>query len=83
MDGVIVAISSVTYPVGFYPFGAVKSYTKVGGIIFVDDNGDAELAQPLGLQNNVITPKAILKPSSAILRVTSGVVGTITPWTSP
>jgi hypothetical protein len=81
LDGVIVKISGVAYPTGYYPFGSTKSYTKIGAIVFVDDDGEAEMAQPLGLDDNVICPKAMRRAASAVVRVTGGATGTIQPWT--
>lgn len=80
LDGVIVHISSVAPPTGFYPFGATKSFVHVGAVVFFDDNGQGELAQPLGLEQDVICPRTMVVADHAVIRVTSGVVGTIRPW---
>lgn len=81
LDGVIVKITSVPNPIGYYGFGGRKSFVHVGGIIFLDDNGEAEQSQPLGLDDEVIVPRAMTGASSAVLRLKSGVVGTVQPWT--
>jgi hypothetical protein len=83
LHGVIVAITSVAYPSSYYPFGTLKSFSRIGGIVFVDDNGQADYAQPIALENGVICPRTMVRADHAILRLQSGVVGTITPWTSP
>jgi hypothetical protein len=80
LDGVLVHISSVSYPISFYPFGTLKSFVKVGGIVFVDDNGQGEMAQPLGLEQDVVCPRTMVQADHALLRLQTGVVGTITPW---
>lgn len=80
LDGVLVVITSVPVPIGFYPFGAVKSFVHAGGIIFKDDDDNFEQAQGLGLEDQVICPKTMQRASSAIIRLKSGVMGTITPW---
>jgi hypothetical protein len=80
LDGVIVHITSVSYPISFYPFGTLKSFVKVGGLVFVDDNGQGEMAQPLGLEDDVVCPRTMVQADHALLRLQTGVVGTITPW---
>lgn len=81
LDGVLVEIASVPYPIGYYAFGSEKSFVHVGGIVFQDDNGQYEQAIPLGLADHVIVPKVIEHPVSATIRIKSGVTGTIQPWT--
>lgn len=80
LDGVIVAITSVPVPISFYPFGTLKSYVRAGAIAFVDDNGDAEFPQPFGPENLVIVPKSMQQADHALVRLPSGVIGTVTPW---
>lgn len=80
LDGVILSITAVPSPISYYPFGPLRSYVHVGGLAFVDDNGQAETVQPIGLSANVVCPKAMNRASHAFLRLQSGVVGTITPW---
>jgi hypothetical protein len=83
LHGVIVHITAVAYPAPFYPFGALKSFSRIGGIVFVDDNGQADYSQPIALENGVICPRTMTRASSAILRLQSGGIGTITPWSIP
>jgi hypothetical protein len=80
MDGILVAIESVSYPIGYYPFGTYKSFVKVGGVIFKTDTDYAEMSQPLGLNFNVLTPRTMVSADAAIFRVQSGVTGVVTPW---
>lgn len=80
LHGVLISISAVAYPVSYYPFGAMKSYVKAGGIVFVDDNSQGEMAQLIGLDDNVVCPRTMLEADHALLRLTTGVVGSITPW---
>lgn len=83
LAGVIIDITGVAPPVSFYPFGSLKSYVRAGALLFLSDNGDAEFPQPFGPQSEVVLPKAMITAGSAILRVTSGVTGTATPFTIP
>jgi len=80
LDGVIVTVTAVPPPTGFYPFGAVKCFVKIGGVIFVDDNGEAEMALPLGLEHDVICPRTMERADHAIIRLKSGTIGTVQPW---
>jgi hypothetical protein len=83
LSGVIVVISSVPNPISFYPFGTVKSYVRAGALIFTNDNGDSEFPQPFGPQNELILPKLMQSATSCTVRLPSGVVGTIQPFTIP
>lgn len=80
LDGILVAITSVPTPTGFYPFGAVKSFVHLGGVVFASDRGDYELAQGLGPNTEVLTPRSLQRADHAIIRLKSGTVGTVTPW---
>jgi hypothetical protein len=55
----------------------------VGAVAFVDDNGQAETVQPLGLDTNVVLPKGMVAADHAYIRLQSGVVGTVQPFTIP
>jgi hypothetical protein len=83
LAGVIVTISAVAPPMSFYPFGAIKSYVRAGAVIFTDDNGDSEFPQPLGPDDQLILCKSMAVADTATFRVTSGVVGTVQPFTIP
>jgi len=83
MQGCLVDITSVPQPISYYPFGTVKSFVRAGALLFVDDDGEAEFPQPLGPQTQVILPKSMASAASAILRLPSGVIGTIQPFTIP
>lgn len=80
MSGVIVTIATVPPPTGFYPFGARRSYVHVGAVIFIDDNGEAEHSQVIGLDDQILVPSTMQSASSAIFRVTSGTTGTARSW---
>lgn len=83
MNGVIVTVTTVPPQTGFYPFGSRRSFVHIGGVIFVDDNGEAEHSQTIGLDDQVVVPRSMTSATSAIFRVKSGTVGTVRAWTSP
>jgi len=83
MSGVVVHISAVPVPISYYPFGPLKSFVHAGAIAFVDDNGDAEFPHTFGPEHDVICPKVMAIAAHAYLRSPSGVIGTVTPWTTP
>lgn len=83
LAGVIVTITSVPTPISYYPFGSIRSYVRAGAVMFTEDNGDSEFAQPLGPSPQIILPKSMVFAASATFRVPSGVVGTVTPFTIP
>lgn len=80
LDGVIVNITAVSPPVGFYAFGTVRSYARAGAIVFRDDNSNYEFPSPFGPQSQVVCAREIQHPTSAIIRLKSGITGTVTPW---
>lgn len=80
LDGVIVDITGVSHPIGYYPFGAIRSFVRAGALVFVDDNGDAEFPAPFGPDHEIVCPRQMAHADHAVLRVTSGVTGTVTPW---
>lgn len=80
LDGVVIAITAVPSPISYYPFGPLRSYVHVGGIAFVDDDGEAETVQPIGLNANVVCPKSMAQADHAYIRLQSGVIGTVRPW---
>lgn len=81
LHGIFLIITAVPYPIGYYAFGDIKSYTKVGGVVFVAGTEYAEQSQPLGLQANIVCPKSMVEADFAVLRLQSGVVGVVYPWT--
>jgi hypothetical protein len=83
LSGVLIAITSVPNPISFYPFGTIKSFVRAGALVFTTDNGDSEFPSPFGPQNELILPKTMLSAASCTVRLPSGVVGTITPFTVP
>jgi hypothetical protein len=80
LAGVIVTITSVPKPISYYPFGSIRSYVRAGAIVFTNDNGDSEFPSPFGPDDQVIVPVAMEVAGSCTVRLPSGVVGTITPW---
>jgi hypothetical protein len=83
LAGLLIDITAVAPPVSYYPFGAVKSFVRAGAVIFTTDNGDSEFPQPFGPEDEIITPKVMVTAASATLRVTTGIVGTVRPFTIP
>lgn len=82
LDGLIVKVTAVPPPTGYYGFGARKSFVHVGAVIFLDDNGEAEHSQTIGLDDQVLVPRTMEHASSAIIRLKSGTAGTVQPWTA-
>lgn len=80
MSGVIVTITSVSPPVGFYAFGPIKSYVKVGSVLFENDDSDFEAAQGFGVEDQIIACKTMAVAQSCRFRVKSGVVGEVWTW---
>lgn len=81
MDGVLISLTSVPARLSVYAFGSLNSYKAIGGLAFLDDNGDAEPFQTLGFTAAVFTPKILSQAAGVVVRASSGVAGTITPWT--
>jgi hypothetical protein len=80
MDGVIVSLTSVPTTRGHYVYGDLTAWLNIGALTFVDDNGQAEVHQPLNFTGQVYCPKSMVHAGSCKLRVGAGVVGTVTPW---
>lgn len=83
MNGVIVTILTVNSWQGQFDFDGDISYRNIGGVTFQTDNGQDEPPQLLGFASAVYCPKSMTQAASVKLRVTPGVTGTVTPWTSP
>jgi hypothetical protein len=81
MDGVLIHIDSAPSGAGLYLFGAVKSYTHAGSIMFGTDNGDWEFPAKIAVEDHVICPRIMISAGTAKLRVNTGFAGTVTPWT--
>lgn len=81
LDGLLIEISYVPPLTGRYLFDGVPSYTHIGQVAFVSDNGDYEYPQNLGFQNQLVTPKLMVRAQSAVVRAKQAVTGTVTPWT--
>ena len=80
MDGVIIELSSVPSPRGFYSYDGLKAYQQIGALTFLSDNGDAEYIQSLGFTEQVYAPKLMTHAAAVKIRTTPGVEGTVTPW---
>jgi hypothetical protein len=81
MHGIIVNITAEAGYRGYFTFGGMKSYRNCGGLVFLDDNGEAEFPQLLGLTDAVYCPKAMTLAQSVKIRTDGTAVGTVTPWT--
>jgi hypothetical protein len=80
LSGVILSITGVPPATPFYAFGTRLSYKWLGAVTFVDDNNQAEEAQPLGFDHLIITPRKMAQAASAVLRLKSGTTGTVQPF---
>jgi hypothetical protein len=80
MDGVIIALSSVPSPRGYYSYDGLKAYQQIGALTFLSDNGDAEYIQALGFTEQVYAPKLMVRAAAVKIRTSPGVTGTVTPW---
>jgi hypothetical protein len=82
MDGIIVTITAVNQPLPHYAYGTAVAWGRLGGLTFVDDNGDAEEYQLFGFVDAIYCPRAMSQADSCQIRNVSGIVGTVTPWTA-
>jgi hypothetical protein len=81
LAGLIVVITSVSPPVGYYPFGTIRSYVRAGAVVFTTDNDDSEFPQPFGPDHEVLLPRSMQIAASATIRLTTGITGTVQPFT--
>jgi hypothetical protein len=81
LDGVIVAVTGHPSGAGKFAFGDQRSWRYVGAVVFQNDRGDWEWAQPIGLEAQVITPRTMQHASAARFRVESGWQGTARAFT--
>lgn len=81
MHGILVNITDAPAGAGKYVFGDVNSWQHTGGVIFCSDNGYYERAESFGLEQQILVPRTMEMAASAVLRVNSGWVGTVRPWT--
>jgi len=82
MDGILVDITSAPANAGLYLFGATKSYTHAGSVMFQTDNGDFEFPAKIAVAKHVLCPRTMKSAGHAILRINAGFGGTATPWTT-
>lgn len=80
MHGIIVNITGNPAGAGKYLFGAEVSWTHVGAVAFVNDRGDFERPDSLGLEDHVITPRTMAEAASCVIRLNSGFSGTARTW---
>lgn len=80
MDGAIIELTAVPAKQGSFSFDGFIAWRNVGALAFVDDNGQAEVAQTLAFTSAVYCPKTMAHASGVVLRASAGVTGTITPW---
>lgn len=80
MDGVIVTITSVSTSKPALDYDGEIAYKFIGGLSFVDDNGDVEPFQQLAFNNALYSPKVMTRAASVVVRADPSVAGTITPW---
>jgi hypothetical protein len=80
MDGLIIAISGVSTSKPELDYDTQAAYKFIGGLSFVDDNGDVEPFQPLAFKNAVYCPRQMASAAAAVFRVDPSVSGTVTPW---
>lgn len=80
MDGCIITITSVTTNKPSLAYDTQLAYKFIGGLAFVDDNGDVEPFQTLAFTNGLYSPQRMTRATSVVLRTDPGVVGTVTPW---
>jgi hypothetical protein len=80
MDGVLVELTSVPTPRGYYSYDGLKAYQQIGALTFISDDSDAEYIQSLGFTSAVYCPKLMTRAAAVKVRTAPGVVGTITPW---
>lgn len=82
-SGAIIDITAVPSKQGQFALGDMTSWRNVGAIAFVDDNGEAEYPQTLGLVHGVYLAKSMAVAAGLVLRASPGVTGTVTPFTIP
>lgn len=81
LDGLLIHISAAPSRAGRFAFGTVSSWRYCGAVIFRSDRGDYEWNHPIGLDDQVIVPKAMTHADAATLRVEGGFAGTVRPFT--
>jgi hypothetical protein len=81
LDGVIVTITTAPSGAGKFAFGDLRSWRYVGAVVFQNDRGDWEWAQPIGLTDQIVTPRTMQHASAARFRLESGWQGTARAFT--
>lgn len=80
LDGVLIEITSVPPQTGRYVFDGHSSWTHVGALSFVSDNGDFEPPQTFGFELAILTPKTMKRAASVAGRAKQALTGTCYPW---
>lgn len=80
MNGIIVKVTGQPAHAHSYPFGSVESWSHVGQVIFMTDNGDFERAQSFGLDSQILTPHTMEDAAGCVIRLNAGWSGTVQPW---
>jgi len=80
LDGLLIHFTAVPAAAQRFSFGSQLSYKYSGAVMFGSDNGQYEMAQNLGAEHGILTPKTMIRADSAVLRLGSGFAGTVTPW---
>jgi len=81
MDGILVQSLTPSAPKPTTNFGGAPNYRAVGGLSFVNDDGEAEHVQALAFENQVYVPLTMAHASGVIFKCDSTVDATVTPWT--
>lgn len=81
MDGVIVLITDVTISKIELAYDTATAIRNIGGLSFVNDNGDQEAFQLLSFTDQSYTPFTMRRAAGVRFRADPSVVGTVTPWT--
>jgi hypothetical protein len=81
MDGVIISLTGLPPQAGSYSYDGLKSFLNIGGLAFVDDNGQGEWFQALGFTDALYTPRLMSRAAAVKIRTAPGLVGTVQPWT--
>lgn len=80
MHGLLLTVTGTPPNAGRYLFGAVKSYTHVGAVMFKADNDHWERPESIGIEAHILAPKGLESADAAILRVNPGFTGTVRTW---
>lgn len=80
-DGLLFDITDQPSGASYYGFGERRSWRYVGSVLFITDRGDAERAESIGIDAQIVVPRTMAHAGSAILRLNGGWEGTVCTWT--